>query len=150
MPDAMAAPDDAPADDAENTAADASRTGPGARPDPRGTAPGAGAGADDLSGIPPRVARVLAFVAIVAAGAAGGFIGYAITDLQCTGDCGTATGLGALVGAVIGAGGVAIVAVLALRAMNEWRRNQEASPRPSRVPQSKVPDGGTRGRPRVR
>ena len=102
------------------------------------------------TGVPPQVARILAFVAIVLAGAAGGFIGYAITDLQCTGDCSTPKGLGALVGALLGAGGVAIVAVLALRAMNEWRRVQATSPRPERVPPRRVPDGGTRGRPRVR
>lgn len=131
-----------------DAAADAPRPG---RDDASGAAGAGGAlGTDEVSGIPPQVARVLAFVAIVAAGAAGGFIGYAVTDLQCTGDCATATGLGGLVGAVISAGGVAIVAVLALRAMNEWRRNQAATPRPSRVPPAKVPDGGTRGRPRVR
>ncbi len=101
------------------------------------------------TGVPPQLARILAFVAIVLAGAAGGFIGYAITDLQCTGDCSTPKGLGALIGALIGAGGVAVVAVLALRAMNEWRRVQAASPRPERVPPRRVPDGGSRGRPRV-
>ncbi|MFN8039242.1 MAG: hypothetical protein U0Q07_08540 [Acidimicrobiales bacterium] len=112
--------------------------------DPSGTA------GPPTTGVPPQLARILAFVAIVLAGAAGGFIGYAITDLQCTGDCSTPKGLGALIGALLGAGGVAIVAVLALRAMNEWRRVQAASPRPERVPPRRVPDGGTRGRPRVR
>jgi hypothetical protein len=62
-----------------------------------------------------------AFVAILAAGVAGGFIGYAITDLQCSGDCSVNNALGGLAGAVLGAVGVAIVAVLALRAMHEWR-----------------------------
>ena len=73
------------------------------------------------TGAPPLGARIGAFVAILAAGAAGGFIGYAITDLQCSGDCGVNTAIGALVGALLGAVGVAIVAVLALRAMHEWR-----------------------------
>ncbi|MEZ5140929.1 MAG: hypothetical protein R2726_00175 [Acidimicrobiales bacterium] len=136
----MATPDPDPETEAETEA----ETEPG---HPR---PAAGQAAGPATGIPPRLARVLAFLAIVLAGAAGGFIGYAITDLQCSGDCATATGLAALVGAVLGAGGVAIVAVLALRAMNEWRRTQAAAPRAARVPPRRVPDGGTRGRPRVR
>jgi len=62
----------------------------------------------------------LAFSSIVFAGVCGGLIGWAVTDLQCSGDCGANQGLGALAGALIGAVGVAIVAVLALRAMAEW------------------------------
>lgn len=54
------------------------------------------------------------------AGVCGGLIGYAFTDLQCEGECGTANGLSAIVGAALAAGGVAIVAVLAMRAMGEW------------------------------
>jgi hypothetical protein len=69
---------------------------------------------------------VIGFLAILLAGAAGGFIGYAVTDLQCTGDCTTPRGIGGLVGAVICAVGVAIVVQLALRAMNEWRVIQAA------------------------
>jgi hypothetical protein len=75
--------------------------------------------------LPPVGARVLAFVLILLAGTAGGFIGYAFTDLQCEGDCGLQTGVGALVGALLGAGGVAVVTVLALRAMGEWKTIQE-------------------------
>lgn len=71
--------------------------------------------------LPSTGARVLAFVAILVGGACGGFIGYGFTDLQCTGDCGTLAGAMALLGAVIGAVGVGVVAVLALRAMGEWR-----------------------------
>lgn len=74
-----------------------------------------------LSAIPPVAARVIAFVAILLGGLAGGLIGYALVDLQCTGDCGVAKGIGLLVGAVVCAGGMAIVGVLALRAMGEWR-----------------------------
>ena len=75
----------------------------------------------DESAAPPRLARVVAFLAILAAGAAGGFIGYAVTDLQCHNDCSAAApGIGGLVGAVLAAVGVAVVAVLALRAMAEW------------------------------
>ena len=74
-----------------------------------------------LSAIPPVAARVIAFVAILLGGLAGGLIGYALVDLQCDGDCGVAKGVGLLVGAIVCAGGMAIVGVLALRAMGEWR-----------------------------
>jgi hypothetical protein len=97
------------------------------------------------SSAPPRVARLLAFVAIVVAGACGGLIGWSITDLQCGGDdapavvggppvaddaggtepgCGLAAGLGALTGALVAAGGVAVIAVLVLRARAEWADHQ--------------------------
>lgn len=74
-----------------------------------------------LSAIPPVTARVIAFVAILFGGFAGGLIGYALVDLQSTDASAAATGLGLLVGAALCAGGMAIVAVLALRAMGEWR-----------------------------
>jgi len=70
--------------------------------------------------LPSRTARALAFGAILLAGLCGGLIGYAVTDLQCAGDCGVQTGLGGLAGAVVGALGVAVISVLALRAMAEW------------------------------
>jgi hypothetical protein len=84
------------------------------------------------SAVPPVGARVLAFVAILVAGACGGVIGYAIVDLQCDGDCDVAVGFGGLIGAVIGALGVAVVAVLVLRAMGEWRTIQSDSASGSR------------------
>jgi hypothetical protein len=68
--------------------------------------------------------RVLAFALILLAGAAGGFIGYSFVDLQCEGDCSVQTGLGAIIGAVLAAAGVAVVTVLTLRAMGEWRTIQ--------------------------
>jgi hypothetical protein len=74
-----------------------------------------------LSAIPPVAARAVAFVTILLGGLAGGLIGFALVDLQCEGDCAVAGGLGLLAGAVACAGGMAIVAVLALRAMGEWR-----------------------------
>jgi uncharacterized membrane protein YbjE (DUF340 family) len=74
-----------------------------------------------LSAIPPVTARVIAFVVILLGGLAGGLIGYALVDLQSTDASAVATGMGLLVGAVVCAGGMAIVAVLALRAMGEWR-----------------------------
>jgi hypothetical protein len=94
--------------------------------------------------LPSVGARVLAFAAIVLAGAAGGFIGYAFADLQS--DSTVAVGLSALVGAVVAAGGTAVVVVLTLRAMTEWRTIQAVSP-----PQGgRTPDGGSRRPPRVR
>ena len=73
------------------------------------------------SSLPPTGARVLAFVAILVGGLCGGLIGYGFTDLQCADDCSTLAGGAALLGAVIGAVGVGVVAILALRAMSEWR-----------------------------
>jgi len=76
------------------------------------------------SSLPSVGARVLAFVAILLGGLCGGMIGYSVTDLQCVGDCSTNTALGGVVGAVLGALGVAVIAVLALRAMGEWKTIQ--------------------------
>lgn len=73
------------------------------------------------SALPPSGARILAFAAILAGGACGGIIGFAVTDLQCTGSCDVQSGIGLLVGALAGAIGVAVVSVLTLRAMGEWR-----------------------------
>lgn len=83
------------------------------------------------SALPSTGARVLAFASILVAGLCGGLIGDAFVDLQCTGDCGTARAFGALIGALIGAGGVAVVAILVLRAMTEWRSiEHRQAPRP--------------------
>jgi len=71
--------------------------------------------------LPPPMARAVAFVTIVVAGICGLLIGASLVRIQCDGDCGTPIGLGALIGGVVGAGGVAVVAVLVLRAMGEWR-----------------------------
>ena len=103
--------------------------------------------------LPSVVARGLAFIAILLGGLCGWLIGYAITDLQCgtpeaaieldedgqpvagaaiperdpddAAGCRTLAAVGGLVGAAIGAGGVAVVSVLVLRAMAEWRRELE-------------------------
>lgn len=74
------------------------------------------------AGLPSRGAYVLAFLSVVFAGAFGGIIGYGLVDIGCDGDCGLAVIVGLLVGALIGAGGVGVVAVLVLRAMAEWQR----------------------------
>lgn len=66
-------------------------------------------------------ARVIAFAVIMLAGLCGLLIGSSLVRLLCRGDCATATGLGGLVGAVLAALGVAVVSVLVLRAMGEWK-----------------------------
>lgn len=78
-----------------------------------------------LSAIPPVAARAIAFAAILLGGLAGGLIGFALVDLQCDGECTLAKGLGLLAGALLCAIGMAIVAVLALRAMGEWREIED-------------------------
>ena len=92
--------------------------------------------------LPSVTARLLAFLAILLAGVCGGLIGFSVADLQCGNDdvpserasdarepdesgCEAWAGGGALVGAVVAAGGVAVVSVLVLRAMAEWRRELE-------------------------
>ncbi|HEX7166376.1 MAG TPA: hypothetical protein VF230_05275 [Acidimicrobiales bacterium] len=79
-----------------------------------------------VSALPSPLARALAFTAIVLAGLCGALIGWSFVDLQCAGDCTTPTGIGAVVGGVVSAAGVAVVAVLTLRAMGEWKRIREA------------------------
>jgi formate/nitrite transporter FocA (FNT family) len=74
-----------------------------------------------LSALPSRTARVVAFSSIVLSGLAGGTIGYALVDVQCTTDCTLQSGIAMLIGAVGFAAGMSVVAVLGLRAMGEWR-----------------------------
>jgi len=59
--------------------------------------------------LPPVKARAVAFAAIVVAGLCGLLIGASLVRIQCSG------------GGVLGASGVAVVAVLVLRAMGEWQ-----------------------------
>ncbi len=73
------------------------------------------------SALPSTGARLAAFAAIVISGICGGLIGWKVADLSISGDPGIIAGLAGLAGAVIGAGGVAVVAILVLRAMGEWR-----------------------------
>lgn len=73
---------------------------------------------------PPLLARVLAIVSILVGGLCGGLIGFAVTDVSCVDGCtGTASvvGLASAIGCAIG---VAVVAVLALRAMAEWHEKE--------------------------
>jgi CDP-diglyceride synthetase len=78
--------------------------------------------------LPSRGARFLAFAAILTGGLCGGLIGFSVTRLQCAGDCSANKSLGGLIGAVLGAAGVAVISVLALRAMGEWKTIQSNSP----------------------
>ncbi|MSW30395.1 MAG: hypothetical protein F2947_01840 [Actinobacteria bacterium] len=99
------------------------------------------------SALPSVGARVLAFVAILIGGTAGGFIGYAFVDLQVTGDSSVWAGLGALVGAIIAALGTAVVVVLTLRAMGEWNTIREREESATAAAKSSA---ATRNVPRVR
>lgn len=74
-----------------------------------------------LSALPSPLARVVAFIGVLVAGAAGAAIGFALVDLQCAGACSVGTGIGLFSGAIIGALGMAVVSVLILRAVGEWR-----------------------------
>jgi len=69
--------------------------------------------------------RITAFVAICLSGLAGALIGSSLVSLQCEGDCGVWTGLGLLIGAFAAAGGMAVVAVLVMRAIGEWREIED-------------------------
>jgi hypothetical protein len=73
------------------------------------------------SALPSTGARLLAMAAIVVAGVCGGLIGWKVTSLQVSGDEQLWPLIVGLAGATFAAGGVAIVSVLVLRAMGEWR-----------------------------
>ena len=77
------------------------------------------------SALPPATARVVAFLTIVVSGVCGGLIGWKVTALQVD-EGSNLPGLGGLFGAVMAAGGVAILAVLVLRAMTEWESIQQS------------------------
>jgi len=82
---------------------------------------------DSLSALPSRTARAIAFTSIVIAGTAGGVLGFGIVDLQCTTSCAVPQGIGILTGSLFVAGGTAIVCVLVLRALGEWREISDRS-----------------------
>jgi hypothetical protein len=75
-----------------------------------------------LSALPSPVARAVAFVAILLGGLAGGLIGWAFISLQTSSGSDLAAALGAFVGSVAAAAGTAVISVLGLRAMGEWRQ----------------------------
>lgn len=61
-------------------------------------------------------------MAILLGGLVGGLLGHTLVDIQCDGACDGPKGAGAFFGAVSCALGMSIVAVLALRAVGEWRQ----------------------------
>ena len=69
--------------------------------------------------LPSRGVYLLAFASVVIAGLLGGIIGYGIADVGSDSDA--AKFVGTLLGSVIAAGGVGIVAVLVLRAASGSR-----------------------------
>lgn len=90
-------------------------------PPPAASVPAA-ASSDPESALPSVGARVLAFGSILLGGLTGGLIGAAFARLG--GFEGAAAGLVLLVSALMCAGGVAVVAVLTLRALGEWETNR--------------------------
>lgn len=103
--------------------------------------------ATPTTALPSVGARVLSVLAILIGGIAGGFIGYGFVDLQVSGDATVWAGLGALVGATAAAVGTAVVVVLTLRAMGEWRTIQAREEARAAAAQTA---GGARRVPRVR
>ncbi len=74
-----------------------------------------------LSALPSPLARIIAFVSILVGGLSGALIGYKLVDIQYDGVSATPLGLGLVIGAIVTAGGTAVIAVLVLRASGEWR-----------------------------
>lgn len=71
---------------------------------------------------------MLAYLGVVLAGLLGAAIGGGLVDSMCHsspgGGCGANVAAGAVVGGLVGAVGVGVVAVLVLRAMHEWNEYQ--------------------------
>ena len=100
-----------------------------------------------MSALPSQAARVLAFGSIVVGGLAGAVIGFGIVNTQCTGDCTTQKAVGAIFGALFIGIGIAVVAVLVLRAMGEWNAVKEREAQVTlgnrgNLPTSRVPASG--------
>lgn len=84
-----------------------------------------------LSALPSVRARAIAFAGILLAGIAGAAMGYLMIDVQCSGSCAVPNGIGMFVGSLIGAAGMSVVAILALRAIGEWRELADKETRTS-------------------
>ena len=69
----------------------------------------------------------LAYYGVSWGGALGGVIGSSFVTLQCRGDCSVPSGIGMLVGTIVTALGVAVVAALTLRACATSRRRVRRS-----------------------
>jgi len=67
-------------------------------------------------------------VPVLVAGIAGGIVGYLVTDASCApGSCGVAAAVTAVVVGLAIAAGVGVVAVLALKSLDEHRTHRERS-----------------------
>lgn len=75
-------------------------------------------GGDPVSALPSVLARVVAFISIFVGAGAGGMIGHTFADLG--GFSSLMIGFLTFASMLLGAGGVAVVAVLTLRAFGEW------------------------------
>ena len=82
---------------------------------------------DPDTALPSVLARALAFGSIFIGAAAGGLIGYAFAELGRFG--GAYVGIITFISMLLGAGGVAVVAVLTLRAFGEWNTIQQREQR---------------------
>ena len=71
--------------------------------------------ADPLTALAPVWMRVVAFVAIMVGGLGGALVGGRFGAVACTGACDGVIGT-----TVVGAVGVAVVAVITLRVAREW------------------------------
>ena len=100
-----------------------------------------------VSALPSQAARALAFIAIVVGGLAGAVIGFGVAKVSCTGDCTAQKAGGSIIGALFIGIGIAIVAVLVLRAMGEWNAVKE---REANVVLGSRTALRTPGRPQVR
>ena len=82
---------------------------------------------DPDTALPSVLARALAFGSIFIGAAAGGLSGYAFAELGRFG--GAYVGIITFISMLLGAGGVAVVAVLTLRAFGEWDTIQQREQR---------------------
>ncbi len=79
-----------------------------------------------LSALPSVTARAVAFAVIVLGGLIGGLLTYAVRKVMSGKTSGTSIGVWTVAGAVGTAFGTGILAILALRAMGEWRSLNQA------------------------
>lgn len=81
------------------------------------------ANSDPTSALPSVLARIVAFMSIFIGAGAGGMIGHTFADLGGFGS--TMIGFLTFASMLLGAGGVAVIAVLTLRAFGEWETIRE-------------------------
>lgn len=93
--------------------------------DPSARAPEGIPGGDPTSALPSVMARVVAFMSIFVGAGTGGMIGHTFADLG--GFSSSMVGLLTFVSMLLGAGGVAVIAVLTLRAFGEWETIRDGS-----------------------